>query len=712
MASGRIKLTTTAAYGAWYGYIDWESTHDIAANASIVVAKLYSCKIDGNTTGGNTNGYYGVLKIGTEQTTFYYTNEYNDYNMVGELHATLTASIPHDDTTGEGSTVISAKVEGPGGTSLAYKTLSGSEDVDLGTIARVSEVSVDKSTVQMGSNLLITIDQKNADFTHDLYYESSDGSVSVLFASGVKNSYAWTVPDLASIVSGSGGEIRIRCVTYSGSTRLGETSVTVNVTVQDATIPSIEGNTATMGTGKTITCKRQSTNFRIVLKFSMGTISETIADGKFDSYTWTPSYNYAKTIPNLTSGTGTLACETYNGSTRIGSASIPVKLDVPDNDVTKPAFTSSQLSLSLISDLTGYFAGLYIRGRTGIRADFSATSEYSTIQDYSLTVGTVSAEGNPAVIDTIVNDGTVAVKAKVTDARGYSRTVQTTIYVYPYQKPKITPYTGYSAVVCERAKTTGELSADGTMLAIRAGRSYSSFVVSGSERNACTLRYRYRQSVASSYGSWVTLLGAADSRTEISVLVSGVVSSTSTSYDVELEAVDSLGGSHTMRFQIMTGNVSFVLYDGVDGAGFGKYPEHPHVVDVASHMTLLVRGQLVVTGSGWQELSFASGIHESAYQVGRAVDCKYRVSEGNHVYAAFNAEFTYQGSALTVNAAAIPEAYRPEQTVYALCAVNGNGTAVVSVTPEGFIRVENVKRDGESGNIPVLWIDGYIDYFI
>ena len=82
------------------------------------------------------------------------------------------------------------------------------------------------------------------------------------------------------------------------------------------------------------------------------------------------------------------------------------------------------------------------------------------------------------------------------------------------------------------------------------------------------------------------------------------------------------------------------------------------------------------------------------------------------MYAAFNAEFTYQGSALTVNAAAIPEAYRPEQTVYALCAVDGNGTAIVSVTPEGFIRVENVKRDGESGNIPVLWIDGYIDYFI
>lgn len=710
MANGRIELTSDRA---WEGYITWSSVQDVASNASTVTAKLYAYKTDWSTTGGNVPDFRGKLLIGEKGADILYLNEYPDDTKVGTLHAELTAIVPHDSSTGAGTVLISGTISGPGGTSLSGHTLSGSQQVDLGTIARASTISANKQTVQMLTPVIFSIDRKNPSFTHYLYYWDGINSTWVLFASQVGQSYSWTVPDLVSIMPNDiSGNLWILCQTYSGSKKIGSHQITLTMTVPDATVPSIEANTATMGTAKTISCPRRSVSFRTVLSFSMGQASETVADGKIDSYAWAPSYDYAKQIPQLTYGTGTLTCATYNGAAKVGENSITVKLIVPENDVTKPSFISSGLKITKITDLTGALADVFIQGKTGAKAVFTASSEYSTIQGYEFAFGSVSARGNPAVIDTIINSGDVEIRAKVTDARGFSTTIQASTIVIPYQKPKIAPYTGYSHVICERAKASGELSADGTLLAIKAGINFSSVTVEDVECNNCILRYRHKASGAESYSQWVELIGAESDQTEVSTLISGIVSSVTTSYDIEMEAYDALGGSHSMHFQIMTGSVSFVLYDGVDGAGFGKYPEAPHVVDIAAHMILLVRGKLIVLGSGWEPLALAQGVSESFFPMGRAEDCKYLVKDGNHVYCAFNCSFSYTGQVLTVNGAAIPEEYRPERAVHSLCAVDEDGIAMVCVTPDGFIQVEWVKRDGETGNHTVLWIDGYIDYWI
>ena len=710
MASGQIRLNSSTS--AWKGYINWSSSQNISDNTSTVTANIYAYKTDGYTTGANSPDFIGTLSIGGQSKSFSYVNEYYDSSGSGVCHATLTATIPHDSASGSGSVYISGSISGPSGTSLSGKTLSGGETVGLGTIARASTISANKESVQMGTPLIISINRKNSGFTHSLYYWNGVTATQVLFASNVAESYTWIVPDLAGIIgTATSGNLWIQCVTYSGSTEIGKNSIKITMTVQDPTTTSIESNTATIGTSKTISCQRGSTNFKIELTFTIGDLTETIFSGKSDSYSWNPSYEFAKQIPNLTYGTGKLVCKTYNSGALVGENEISVKLIVPDNDTTKPSFTVENMALSILTDLTGDLATLYIRGRTGIKAEFSAQSTYSTIEGYSLTVGSVSAEGNPAVIDTIMNDGTVSVTAKATDARGFSRTVSTTIEVLPYQKPKVIPYTGYSEVICERAKETGELNSEGTYLAIRAGKNYSSFSVGGVERNSCVLRYRYKVSSADSYCEWIQLLGSDDPENQVSVLVSDVVSSASTSYDVELEAIDAIGGKHTLHFQIMTKAISFVLYDGVDGAGFGKYPEAPHVIDFASHMTLLVRGKLVVIGENWIPLEFASGVSESNVEAGRTIDCKYQVKDGNHIYVAFNCSFVYSGVPVIVNSTPIPESYRPAREVRAVCAISGSGTAMVMVTPSGYIQVEWAKRDGESGNLAITWIDGYIDYW-
>lgn len=574
----------------------------------------------------------------------------------------------------------------------------------------ISKVSVGSSSVQMKNNLLISIARDSGEYTHTLKY--SFGGAANTIATGVGTSYAWTVPDLASRCNNAtSGVCTITCQTYRNGSYVGDSSATVTLTVPNPTNPSVANSALTMGTAAAITCARNSTNFTIDMEYYFGNASGSIAEGKIDSCSWSAPYDLAKQIPNLTYGTGTIRCITKNGTAVVGQKDITVQLYVPENDITRPSFSISGLSLSPVSDLGEAFAGLYIRGKTGLKAVFTASSTYSTLSGYSISVGSVSAAGNPATIDALMNDGTVNVTAIVTDARGFSTSVSTTITVLPYRKPKVIPYTGYSNVICERAKETGELSPSGTYLAIKAGKSFSSVIVNGTEMNDCVLRYRWKISSNSDYGDWISLLAAGSAATEVSTLISNIVSSLSASYNVEISAVDNLGGEHVLSFQIMTEAISFVLYDGLDGAGFGKYPEAPHVVDIASHMTLLVRGKLVVTGSDWVGLGLSTGVFDPASgEYGRAEDCVYQVKDGNHIYVAFNCSYVYSGNWIAVNSVQIPEEYRPTRIVCAICRCSSGFQSVI-VHPNGMIYVEDI-IGYSGGETSVTWIDGYIDYWI
>ena len=435
----------------------------------------------------------------------------------------------------------------------------------------------------------------------------------------------------------------------------------------------------------------------------------------FGDFYWEPDSKIAKMFGNLRSVTAKFVCETYNYSKKIGSTETYFTLTVPDNDSTKPAIES--VKLINITDLDGELSTIYIQGRTGLNVQISAKSDYSDIKDYEVTAGSVSAKGNPAIIDAIVNNGNIPVTVKVTDARGFSRTVTENIYVYPYSRPKIVPYTGYSDIVCERAKATGELHSDGTYLAIMAGKRFTSIVKDGAELNSCRLRYRFKPTTVDTFGDWVTLLADGSAETAIQLLAGNVVSSTNASYDIELAAIDLVGSEHVIRFSVMTSAISFVLYDGVDGAAFGKYPEEPHVVDIAQHMTLRVRGRLEVLGSNWESLDLADGMNESPYAYGRQDDtgCYYQVSNGNHVQAAFNCAYDYAGRSMVVNKTPIPEEYRPERTVCSICPTNDRRLALVTVQPDGYIRIEWVQTIASTSNTTsatVLWVDGYLDYWV
>lgn len=578
---------------------------------------------------------------------------------------------------------------------------------------------VSVSEIQMGKSLMIGVTNRGSSDLH--YFEATfgkyNGTIMDEEYDGIGN--PWIVPKWAKYCENSlWGTCKITPYRYrrfsDGSMSIPEEGEPCNIalTVPDPT--SLSSMDITIGENNRLPIRRNDNNFTHEFVCNFFGSTYPISDSAKSYCDWTPSYDMAKQIKTMTCANATIVCTTKNGNAVVGKTETVFRLIVPENDNTKPSIISYEIAP--ITDLTGDLLPLYIRGKTGLRAQISATSKYSDIAEYEVTAGSVGAKGNPGNIEVLANDGDVTVTVKVTDARGFSRTVTQSIYVYPYSRPKIVPYSGYSDIVCERAKATGELHSDGTYLAIMAGKRFTSIVKDGAELNSCRLRYRCKPTTVETFGDWVTLLADGSGDTEIQVLAGNVVSNTNASYDIELSAIDAVGGEHTIRFPIMTSAISFVVYEGVDGAAFGKFPEEPHVVDIASHMTLRVRGRLEVLGASWASLGLADGMDESPYAYGRQDDtgCYYQVSNGNHVQIAFNCSYEYGGSAMVVNRTPIPEDHRPERTVCSLCPTNDRRLALVTVQPDGYIRLEWIQTIASTSNTAsatVLWVDGYLDYW-
>lgn len=718
MATEYQEIDMPSAWGSWRGAIQVNLDHDANNEKVKVKATMIVYETDGGSPKeGLYRFYLQITKDGQRQT--YAGNDswpidmyLTDWNA-GGYRLSCETSFSYKESCSVGVNGWAICDDGV----LRGSAVSGSYSWDLEAYHPPTDIITNVDTVQMKKNLAISLRRAYDTYTHKLYYQFGTGKETEM-ATGVGTSYTWTVPDMANLCNNAvRGTCKLRAVTYDGNKIIGETTKNITITVPDATTASIVNNEVTMGTGSTIVCQRNSSNFTVKLQFEFYNLTADIVASKIDSYTWKPSYDLAKQIPSLTYGTGTLHCITLNGTAEVGRKKATIKAFVPENDVTRPVFTLPGLALSPISDLGEAFAGRYLFGKTGLEAKINASSKYSTLRDYSVTVGTLSASGNPARIPVLVDEGDVKVTAKVTDARGYTTVVVTTIQVMPYRRPKVIPYTGYNDIVCERALPSGELSPQGTFLALKAGKSFSSVNLDGKEMNPCVLRYRWKLSDSGGFGSWNTLLDKESAATEVSLLISDVCTSLTSSYVVELSVEDSLGGSHSVSFVIMTEAVSFTLYPGDDGAAFGKYPEAPHVVDVASHMTLRVRGNLVVDNTNWNNLGFASGITESVYAYGRKEDsgCHYLVDAGSHVFVAFNCGFSYSGTAKVINSTPIPAAHRPARTVMSLCPVNDRGIALVSVGSDGYIRAEWVQKmtdTVQTGTLQVIWIDGYLDYWI
>lgn len=253
-------------------------------------------------------------------------------------------------------------------------------------------------------------------------------------------------------------------------------------------------------------------------------------------------------------------------SQQVGLASSKsLTLFVPDTEDTKPTVT---VELSPVSSLAATFDGLYIQGKTKVKATaISAEPKYgTTISATGLTVqGKNYGEDVDYTSDYLTQSGAIEVYGYAEDGRGYVGNAPQTINVIAYGKPKL------QNVVAGRCDKDGNFADDGTYLKISAGQTYSPVIADGTQKNFCSISYRWK-SENGDYGDWTTILakGSGINSVTTGAMLDGGLSKAST-YAVQIRATDDVGDYAEVTIAIPTQNV--YMHRTQNAMGLGKYAE-------------------------------------------------------------------------------------------------------------------------------------------
>ncbi|WP_417099548.1 DUF859 family phage minor structural protein [Hominenteromicrobium sp.] len=363
---------------------------------------------------------------------------------------------------------------------------------------------------------------------------------------------------------------------YNGSSYtdyLKWTAVTLEVDWQEpATQPSLSAATVEMGKSVTINTPAVNNAYRHTLRYAFGGASGTIATGIASSVSWTPPVSLANQIPSATAGSGTIYCDTYSGSTLLGTKSVSITLTVPGSVVP----SAGTLSAALAEDTSG--TGLYVKGMGKAKLTLSgASGAYgSSITSYTITGGGWTATNGALTTGTLASAGNITFTATVTDSRGRKASTTRTISVIDYTKPGV--------AVCDvyRCDADGNRKKAGTYFAVEINASYSA--ITG---NTLSITARYKKQSESSYGT------AANVTNNGKTVIGGGNIGASTTYDVLVTVADKYNSLPILR----TLSTKSVLqsFKRSAGAAIGKVAELANWLDVAWNTR--IRGNLQVDGT-------------------------------------------------------------------------------------------------------------------
>ena len=531
-----------------------------------------------------------TISISRKSTSFTHDLTYTFGKASGSIKNGVTTSHPwtipdlasYCNNADRGSMVITCT------TKNGTKTVGTSTATIQVGVPTATTPTLSATTVTMGETLRISVSGKGStNFKHKISYTIGSKSL-VTIHSSVASYIDWDVP--TSLASETGNKTSatctITCVTYNGTATVGTTTKNVTLKTPAATTPTIYPSITNLGETITINISKKASAYTHDLTYSLTPEGSTtpVASGTIDTNIdsvklWTVPWDLAKKMPSAPSGTLTITCTTKfkNSTTVVGTSSKTVTVNVPDNETSKPKISS--VALTCITGLSSAFAGLYVAGKTKVKVKTTASSTYSTIKSISVSVDGKTYTGSEITSDYLLNPGDNPITVIVTDARGYTSEYPTSITVIEYSAPRIVPVSGQSGIVCKRCTSNGTPFLSGEYLLIKAQRSYSK-VISGTQKNFCRLKYRYKTSFAESFTEWKTLLPNGGTDT-FSGKVDDVLFSIRNSYVVELQAEDDIEENPTvLSFKISTAFVTLHLGKGGKRVAIGKIAEEDNLFDV------------------------------------------------------------------------------------------------------------------------------------
>ena len=247
------------------------------------------------------------------------------------------------------------------------------------------------------------------------------------------------------------------------------------------TYPNHTQNVGNFGDTISIHTNRASSNFTHTLRYQFGSQSGTIATGVTNGTTWTIPVSLMNLLPSVTSGSGTIYCDTYNGSTKIGTKWCGFTATVPSS--VKPSCSIQVLDGTTTKDTYGNL----VKGMSTLKVNVTGTVAYNSpiaAASTTVTVGGVSRtySGLSFTTPALWGSGTVTVSSIVTDERGRKSTAASASFtVLAYDKPKITAFDVYR---CDADGTENE--AGDYIKSV-----FSAVVTSLNSKNTATYKLRY-----------------------------------------------------------------------------------------------------------------------------------------------------------------------------------------------------------------------------
>lgn len=372
-------------------------------------------------------------------------------------------------------------------------------------------------------------------------------------------------------------------------------SITAGATVTLDSIPrasSVSAESVNLGTASTITITRAVSAFTHTLSYKFGSASGTIVTKTTEtSVSWTPPLTLASQIPKATTGTCTITCTTYNGSTGIGTKTCTMTLTVPSS--VKPTITS--LTAERVDGTVPSDWGIFVQSKSKAKltVNGAAGSYGSTIVSYSISGGGFAGSAASLTTGFLNSYGDITFTATVTDSRGrVSAAAKVIITVERYFVPYFETYTS------QRCDSEGNLQDDGTY--ILGNALYNRAPCGNNNRVTRTIYYK-----KSSDSEWINA-GLIFS-SGVPIVFGGGQISTEYSYDIRYTITDQF---NTVSVQDIVSTAAVVMdfKCGGKGLAIGKVSETDNCFEVSEDWDVKVYGRLLK--------DYIQSIAGAAYPVG------------------------------------------------------------------------------------------------
>lgn len=336
---------------------------------------------------------------------------------------------------------------------------------------------------------------------------------------------------------------------------------------------SVSDMTGTLGSAMTININRKNSAFKHTVKYNFGALSGTIATNVDTSVSWTPPLNLATAMPSKTSDWGNITVETYSGSSKIGSATCRLTLNVPDS--VKPTLgsitlTDSNAAVKNLLNTANTFAEIV----SDIKVAFNSATgvQGSTITDYHAEIvnKNQSTNTNNGNLGLMKWNGSAQVKAWVVDSRGRSSNAVTmNITVLEYFLPTLT----FTAV-------RGDTNQSSDKIVVSRTAKIAPLRIGNTQKNSFKLSFKTAPFGSTAYTA-DTGAGVNDKVTNTLTNSKATLSGTfdiGKSYEVYGVLEDALTSSGTVKAPPVSPE-KMVMGMAETAVSFGKYPENANAVD-------------------------------------------------------------------------------------------------------------------------------------